>query len=290
VTTRIFIDGEVRDETATVPILDRGFLYGDSVYEVTRTIQGLPVDLSRHLERLERSAALILMAPPPREQVSSAIARTLAEAGNPDSYIRIVVTRGEGELGLDPALSDRPRLVVIVRSLALPPQRLYDEGVPVALVGVLRIPRQAFDPAAKSGNYLNNILALAEAKRSGGYESIMCNVEGRLVEGSTSNLFLVKGGELLTPSLDDGLLHGITRRRVLELAAAEGIPTREAHLVPADLKGAAEGFLTSSVRGVLPISTVDGNPLGEGRPGEITRRLLALYDRFLARVASGQEV
>jgi branched-chain amino acid aminotransferase len=280
--TRVFIDKGVFDEqTASISVFDRGFLYGDSVYEVTRTAGGRPVDLERHLVRLERSAAAILLPTPPRPAVIAAIDQTLAAAGNPDSYIRVIVTRGSGEIGLDPALAVEPRLIVIVRPLHLPPQALYRDGCAVSLVGVRRNLRRAVDPAVKSGNYLNNILALAEAKRSGAHEAIMCNAEGHVVEGSTSNVFVVQGGRVRTPVLEDGLLDGITRGRVIELCAAAGFPCEETHLLPGDLRAADEAFLTSSIRGVLPITLVDGAPIGGGKPGPVSLELMRRYDGLL---------
>jgi branched-chain amino acid aminotransferase len=198
-----------------------------------------------------------------------------------------MLTRGAGEIGLDPALADQMRSIVIVRPLHLPPEELYRAGASVALVGVRRNLRRAVDPAVKSGNYLNNILALAEARRRGAYESLMCNSEGRLVEGSTSNIFVVKAGVVRTPALDDGLLDGITRRRVLELTVEDGVRAEETHLEPEDLRSADEAFLTSTMRGVMPVTSVDGALVGDGRPGPLTRRILGLYQRFLARVASG---
>jgi branched-chain amino acid aminotransferase len=281
---RVFIDGEVGDEHgARISVFDRGFLYGDSVYEVTRTSGGRPVDLPRHLERLARSAAAIGMACP--GDVEDAVAQTLAAAANPDSYVRVIVTRGGGDIGLDPALADRPRLIVIVRPLVLPPPEAYARGVDVAIVEVRRNPRRALDPAVKSGNYLNNILALAEAKKRGGaHESIMLNPEGQLVEGSSSNVFVARGGRLATPAFEDGLLDGITRRRVLELCAEAGIAAAEEHLAAADLRDAGEAFLTSSIRGILPIARVDGAAL-PASPGPLTRELMRRYDAFLGEVA-----
>lgn len=287
---RVYIDGELHDErTAVVPVFDRGFLYGDSVYEVTRTSGGRPVDLGRHLDRLERSASAIYLPVPPRETLVGAIQRTLEAAGNPESYLRVIVTRGAGEIGLDVALADRPRLIVLVKPLVLPAAELYERGAEVAVVGVRRNLRRAVDPNVKSGNYLNNIMALAEAKRKGAYESIMCNAEGRMVEGSTSNVFVVKGGVIRTPALDDGLLAGITRGRIFELAAAAGVPVAEAHMVPDELRDADEAFITSSVRGVLPVTRVDGAPVGQGTPGPITRELMRRYGELLARVARGED-
>jgi branched-chain amino acid aminotransferase len=290
VPTRISIDGQITDENgAFVSVLDRGFLYGDSVYEVARTSGGRPVDLGRHLDRLARSAAGILLRAPDRAEVERAVLATLAAAGNAESYVRVVVTRGAGEIGLDPALADRPRLIVIVRPLLLPDPALYEHGVDVCVVAVRRNPRVALDPGVKSGNYLNNIMALSEAKARGAYESIMLNTDGWLVEGSTSNLFVVRGGALRTPALAGGLLEGITRGRVLELAHAAGVGAGEAHLGRDDLVHADEAFLTSSLRGVLPIARVDGGAIGAGAPGPITRTLVAAYQAFLERVAVGAE-
>ncbi len=284
--TRVYLQGEIFGEDATISVFDRGFLYGDSVYEVTRTAGGRPVDLDPHLARLERSAEAILLALPPRAEIARAITRTLEAAANEDSYLRVVATRGSGDIGLDPALSDGTRLLVIVKPLHLPPEEAYRDGVGVALVDVRRNLRRALDPAVKSGNYLNNILAIAEARRRhpGANEAIMCNAEGQITEGSTSNVFVVTRGEIRTPVLADGLLDGITRRRVLSLA---GRPVSEGHLHRGDLRDADEAFLTSSIRGVLPVTRVDGRPVGAGRPGPVTIALMERYRRFLEGVASG---
>lgn len=281
------MDGRtVDEEAAVVSVFDRGFLYGDSIYEVTRTVGGRPVDLGRHLDRLERSADAIGISLMPRQEIERAVTETLAAGENPESYVRIIVTRGGGDVGLDPALADGPRLVVIVKPLVLPEPSLYRRGVEVALVAVHRNARRALDPAIKSGNYLNNILGLREARARGAYECVMLNAEGHIAEGSTSNLFLVRRGQLVTPALGDGLLDGITRGRVIELAAGEGHPAAPAHLGPEDLALADEAFLTSSLRGVLPVTAVDGKPVGDGRPGPITRKLMAAYTAFLAQAGS----
>jgi branched-chain amino acid aminotransferase len=286
VSIRVYIDGVIHDEkTAVIPVFDRGFLYGDSVYEVPRTVQGKPLDLDRHLDRLDRSSAQIGIPLFPRAELFDAVARALAAAGNPDSYIRVVVTRGAGEISLDPAAADRPRLIVLVKDLRLPPPEDYERGVDVALVGVMRNPRRAVDPAVKSGNYLNNILAFAEARRRGASEAFMLNAEGRLVEGSTSNIFIVTGDRVRTPAFEDGLLDGITRRRILDLCAGAGIPAEEAHLSADDLREADEVFLSSSVRGVLPVTSESGAPIGDGRPGPVTRMVMRLYAGHLDQVA-----
>jgi branched-chain amino acid aminotransferase len=287
VSIRIYVNGSISDrDGAVISVFDRGFLYGDSVYEVLRTSGGRPVDLDRHLERLGRSAAAIELIPPDQPEIRRALAETLAAAGNPEAYARIIVTRGGGAISLDIAAAERPGLLVIVSPLALPAAEHYEKGVHVAIVGVERTSRRAVDPAVKSGNYLNNIMALAEARRSGAYEAIMCGPDGRVAEGSTSNLFVVRGGQLITPALLTGILPGITRMRVIEIAAADGLTASEGDLYPDDVRRAAEVFVTSSVRGVLPATRVDDTTIGDGTPGPITVRLMELYDRFLAEVAA----
>jgi branched-chain amino acid aminotransferase len=283
VSTRIYVDGRITDEaSAVVPVLDRGFLYGDSVYEVTRTAGGRPVDLEPHLDRLARSAAGLAMALPPRETIVAAIDATLAAAENADSYIRVVVTRGSGEFGLDPALATESRLVIVVRPLARPAASLYEHGAAARRVDVERTSRRALDPSIKSGNYLNNILALAEAKRHGANEAILCDARGRVAEGATSNVWSVKDGVALTPPDEVGLLPGITRWRLFELARGAGIEARQAVLTADDLRAADELFITSSIRHVLPITRLDDRSLPIG---PVTRRLAALYDEFVSDVA-----
>jgi branched-chain amino acid aminotransferase len=288
VPTRIYVDGRISDEAgAVVPVLDRGFLYGDSVYEVACTAGGRPVDLGPHLDRLERSAARIRMHLPPRREIELAVAETMAASHvgpGAEAYVRVVVTRGGGEIGLDPVLADRPRLVVIVRALSRPSAEAFRDGVTVKIVTVERTSRRALDPAVKSGNYLNNILALDEARQSRAYEAILCDAAGRIAEGSTSNVWCVRHGIVETPPVEVGLLPGITRWRLLELAAAAGVPTAEVELYPADLLGADEVFLTSSIRGVLPVSRVDDRVIPVG---PVTKRLHALYENFLSDVARG---
>jgi branched-chain amino acid aminotransferase len=279
--TKVFIDGAIRDPAdATVSVFDRGFLYGDSVYEVVRTAGGNPVDLGPHLERLARSGAALGMAIPDDAAIIAAIDATLAAAGNADSYVRVVVTRGSGEIGLDPALADGPRLIVIVKPLPELAPSLYRDGAHVVVVGgVERTARRALDPAVKSGNYLNNILALREAKARGAAEALICDARGRIAEGSTCNVFAVRGGVLHTPALEIGLLAGITRMRTLELARAEGLEVVEGELWPDELRGADEVFLTSSIRGVMPVGRLDDRVIPVG---PVTRRLMARYAEHLA--------
>ncbi len=282
----VWIDGKPVDAAdARVPVFDRGFLYGDSVYEVTRAFGGVAFALDEHLDRLERSAAGILMRTPPRELIRKAVVDTLAAAQLDDAYVRIVVTRGAGEIALDPAAADEPRLIVIVRAPKPPPPEAYEHGVEVAIVGRTRyapgVPTSTVDPQVKSGNYLGSVMAVAEARKRGAYEAILCDNVGRITEGSSSNFFVVRGGRVATPSLSTGLLEGITRRKVLGILDREGIHWAEQALWPIDLSSADEAFLTSSVRGVVPIVRVDGHAIGDGKPGAITRRVMAAYEALV---------
>jgi branched-chain amino acid aminotransferase len=285
VTAKVWIDGAPVDaSSARVPVFDRGFLYGDSVYEVTRAFSGVPFALEEHLDRLERSAHGILMRTPPRALIARAVLDTLCAAGEPDAYVRIVVTRGAGEIALDPAMADEPRLIVMVKAANPPPPEAYRDGVEVAIVGQTRYapgaPTSTVDPQVKSGNYLGSVMAVAAARRRGAYEAILCDNLGRVTEGSSSNFFIVRGSRVTTPPLSVGLLEGITRRKVMELMRKAGIPYGEQPLWPVDLQRADEAFLTSSVRGVVPVVRVDGQRLSDGKPGPISKRVMQLYDEL----------
>jgi branched-chain amino acid aminotransferase len=289
VSIRVYVNGVISDrESAVISVFDRGFLYGDSVYEVLRTSGARPVDLERHLERLRRSAERIEITMPHAGELGGAISDTLKAAENPESYLRIIVTRGGGPITLDITAPGKPSLLLIAAPLAPPAAELYETGASLAIVGVERTSRRAFDPSVKSGNYLNNIMALAEARRAGAYEAIMCSPDGRVAEGSTSNLFVLQSGRLVTPALATGLLAGITRQRVMELARGAGLEAEEGDLRPDEVRAAAEAFITSSIRGVMPVATVDGRAIGDGKPGPATRRLMELYAGFLADVARGE--
>jgi branched-chain amino acid aminotransferase len=288
----VWLDGAPVDAAeARVSVFDRGFLYGDSVYEVTRALRGVPFALDDHLDRLDRSAAGILLVPPERQTIRQAVLDTVKASGLDDAYVRIVVTRGAGEIALDPAAADEPRLIVIVRSPKPPPPEAYRDGVEVAVVGRTRFapgaPTSSVDPQVKSGNYLGSVLAVAEAKKRGAYEAILCDNVGRLTEGSSSNFFIVAGGRVSTPPLSVGLLEGITRKKVMQLFDRERIGVGEQALWPIDLMRADEAFLTSSVRGIVPIVRADGQPLGDGKPGPITRRLMALYEALVREATGG---
>ena len=275
---------------ATVSVFDRGFLYGDSVYETLRTAGGRPVELARHLDRLRRSAAGIgLEIPFTDAALRAAIAETHAAAGNPDSYVRVIVTRGTGPLMLDPRVSSAPLLVVLVQALKLPEPALYEAGLSVRIVDIHKISARSLDPSLKTGNYLNSIQALRQATASAAEDAILCSPAGDIAEGATSNVFMVCAGELVTPALATGLLEGITRALVLTLAGELGIVCSERKIWPDELRAADEVFLTSSVRGAMPVTRLDGQPVGAGGVGPVTRRILTRYQRYIDAVAGGAD-
>jgi branched-chain amino acid aminotransferase len=288
VSTKVWLSthGEARDpQDATISVFDRGFLYGDSVYETLRTSGGRIVELGPHLERLRRSAEGIAFELPFADaDVTDAVHQTLAAAANEDdSRIRIIVTRGTGPIALDTRVAESPVMVVIVSPLVLPTAAEYKQGIPAVLV---REREGSIRPGLKTGNYLGNILALRRAHELGAEDAIMCNADGAVAEGATSNLFMVVAGSVHTPSLQTGLLAGITRGVVIQLLRERlGLPTCERTVLPGELRGADELFLTSSVRGIMPVTTLDGAVVGDGTAGPITRRVMLVYGDFLSEVA-----
>jgi branched-chain amino acid aminotransferase len=278
---RVNVNGRITaPEEAAVSPLDRGFLFGDSVYETIRTYGGRPFRLARHLQRL-RASAERLDIPHPRApiDIGTEIERTLQAAGEGEWAIRVVLSRGVGPIGYDPRGAGPPTVLVHARPCPVLPQGFLREGVDVAIVPVRRNAPDALDPAIKSSNLLNNFLAWREASLRAAFEAILLNAEGRLAEGASSNLFVARDGRLRTPPLEEGLLRGVTRDLVLELALGAGLATAEDEpLFPDDLRNAEEAFLTSTLKGVLPVRRCDGWPIGAGRPGPMTRRLVALFD------------
>ncbi|HCF61037.1 MAG TPA: aminotransferase [Myxococcales bacterium] len=270
----------VPSEQAVVSVFDRGFLSGDSVYEVVRSYRGVPFELGAHLARLERSARLIgLGLPMPLERIGAEVQHTGDATGNPESYARIIATRGSRELGLEPGLAHDGRLIVIAKELVPPPPEAYERGVRLALVERRR--NEALDLQAKTGNYLNNVLAMEQAKARGAYEALMLNTHGRITEAASANVFLVQAGALCTPPLAAGILEGVTRRVVIALARGLGLPVHERDLVLDDLFSADEAFITSTTRELVPVVAVwQGElerPIGSGAPGPLTRRLLGEF-------------
>src|SRR6185437_535272 len=280
------IDGALsQPDEAKVSVYDRGFLYGDSVFETIRTYAGEPFALDEHMARLARSAAKVGIAMPlPPADFGMEVRRAVRAARNPESSARIMLTRGSGPLGLDPALAAAPLRVVLVEPLAPPPAALYRDGVAVVTVRTERAADAA--QGAKVGNYLASMLALKEAKSRGAHEALILDTAGHVVEGTTSNVFVVRRGEITTPPEQANILPGITRAHLLDVAAELGRPVHLAALTPADLASADEVFISSSLREVLSVVRVDDRPVGGGRPGPVTR---ALHAAFRARVGLGGE-
>lgn len=275
----VYLNGHFlpRDE-ARVSVFDHGYLYGDGIYETLRAYNGKVFLLEKHLARLKQSAAALSLALPlPLPAIGDAIRESLTVNKLLDAYIRIQISRGPGEIGLDPALCPVPTMVIATRPFKDYPAEQYENGVAVTVVATRRNHPLSLDPAIKSTNFLNNILAKIESLRAGAYEGIMLNWKGYVAEGTISNIFTVKKGVLATPGLAAGILEGVTRDLVLHLARTTGIKTREALLRPKDLLKADEVFITNTTAEVLPVSTVDGAPVGAGRPGPVTRGLMQAY-------------
>jgi branched-chain amino acid aminotransferase len=271
------IDGSVEPlERATVSVLDRGFLYGDSVFETLRTYGGVPYALDRHLERLEKSARLVhIDLPVSRVALGLEIAEAVRNAGCDECYVRVTITRGSGELGLDPSLAGKPLRVILVTPLVSPPEAAHADGISAITHAARRTGDGTALAGAKVGNYLVSILAVREAKTRGAAEALFVDGEGRIVEGATSNVFFVARGRLMTPPEESGILPGITRATVLEIAAQRGIDVEYRAPSVREMGSFEEVFITSSIRELLAVVRLDGVSVGSGTPGPVFKRLLA---------------
>ncbi len=273
----IYLNGKlVPKDEAKVSVFDHGFLYGDGVFEGIRVYDGNVFRLKDHIDRLFESAKTIaLTIPMSHQEMIQATLDTVAANGEKNIYIRLVVSRGYGDLGIDPAKCAAPTIVIIVSPIALYPEETYQKGVSLVTASVRRIPMEALDPRIKSLNYLNNILAKVEARKAGAIEAIMLNHQGLVAECTADNIFIVKGGIVKTPDLLQGALSGITRRAVLDLAERAKIPTAETKLGLHDMYNADECFLTGTGAEIVPVISIDGRQIGDGRPGALTKKLLA---------------
>ena len=282
----VSIDGLLREpEHAIVSVFDRGFLYGDSVFEVLRTYGGRPFALEEHLARLRRSAERVFIdLPVPEATLADEITLALAASGNAESYVRVMLTRGSGPLSLDPDTASHPLRVMIVEPVVPPPRETYAQGIALVSVRARRAGDDTTASGAKVTNYLANLLAVREAKRKGAQEALVIDDHGQVLEGASSNVFVVAQGSLVTPPVSAGILAGITRAHVLSCAAALGLPTVERALSLDEVYGAGEVFVTSSIREILPVVAVDGRAIGSGTPGPTTR---ALHRQFRQRVGMG---
>ena len=267
---------------ARVSVLDRGFLFGDSVYEVTRTYNRKIFLWREHWERMNSSAARIgFEIPFSEDEMLKETLKLLKELNRESVYIRWIVTRGEGEIGLDPKLATRANFVIIVRTLQDNPPEWYREGISLLISGVRRNAIKALDPKIKSGNYLNNMMALREAKEKGFFDGIMMNSEGALTEGSTFNFWAVKGGVVRTPPVASGILMGITREKLKNLIKQKSeYEFSDAPLFPEEALKADECFITSSTKELVPVVRLGDQPIGTGRPGPVYSELHGLFRQW----------
>jgi branched-chain amino acid aminotransferase len=281
----VYLNGRfVPKQEAVISVFDHGFLYGDGVYETLRAYGGRIFMLRRHITRLRRSARLIgLDLPIPENEWPLLLDEAMKRNGVENAYLRITISRGEGEIGLDPGLCARPTVVIMVKPFAAYPHHLFEEGVSLALVAVRRNLAAALSPQMKSLNFLNNILAKLEASHAGAFDGVMLNAEGQITECTTSNIFFVHAGRLCTPSVACGILDGITREVVLMLAREQGVTIEEGCYTPDALKKAEECFLTNTTMEVMPVREIDSHPIGSGKPGALTRRLLDSFKSNLPR-------
>ena len=276
---QVYIDGKYYEkENAKVSVFDHGFLYGDGIFEGIRIYSGKIFKLKEHLDRLYKSAkALMLEIPLTPDELKRDVEEAVKRNQKTNGYIRLVVSRGEGDLGVNPFLCKKASVIIIVGDIQLYPDKFYTEGIPIITSSVRRISPDCFDVRIKSLNYLNNVLAKVEAAQAGCMEAVMLTREGYVAECTADNIFIVSNGILCTPCLTDSALEGITRSFVMEIAERAGMTIRESHLTQYDLYTADECFLTGTGAESMPITKIDGRIIGSGRPGELTKKLAKLF-------------
>jgi len=284
--SKVYINGTLYNkEDAKVSVYDHGLLYGDGVFEGMRSYNGKVFRLAEHIRRLYDSArAIWLEIPISQEQMADAVNQTLAANNLVDGYIRLVITRGAGTLGLDPNRTSDPQVIIIADKISLYPEEFYEKGLEIVTASTIRNHPAALNPRIKSLNYLNNILAKIEGLKAGCVEALMLNTKGEVAECTGDNIFIVRDGVVYTPSLDAGILGGITRDAVIELARASGRSVVECPMTRHDIYVADECFLTGTAAEVVPVVKIDNRAIGTGTPGPITRDL---KDRF-HRLARGE--
>ena len=287
---KVFIDGKFYDERdAKISVFDHGLLYGDGIFEGIRAYNGRVFRMKEHVDRLFASAkAILLTIPMSPAEITKAVLDSCRKNKIRDGYIRLVVTRGVGTLGLNPNRCKNPSVIVIADKIQLYPPELYERGMEIITVPTVRNLHSALNPAIKSLNYLNNILAKIEANNAGCEEAVMLNAEGFVAECTGDNIFIVKNQKLMTPPLSAGALYGITRQVVIELASQSGIPVGEPNLTRYDLFCADECFLTGTGAEIVPIVKIDGRVVGNGKPGTLTKKLVREYHALTK--ASGEPI
>jgi branched-chain amino acid aminotransferase len=280
---KVYIGGKLFDKAdAKISVFDHGLLYGDGVFEGIRSYSGKVFRLEQHVNRLFESAqAIYLQIPMTREDMARAIDETLAYNKLVDAYIRVVVTRGAGSLGLDPRKTTDPQIIIITDQISLYPEELYEHGLKIVTAGTTRNHSNALNPRIKSLNYLNNIMAKIEGTNAGCLEALMLNHKGEVAECTGDNIFIVAKGAIHTPSIDSGILEGITRDAVIELAREAGHTVIERTMDRYDVYTAEECFLTGTAAELIPVVECDGRPLGSGRPGPVTRELRQRFQRLV---------
>ena len=280
---KVWIDGKLVDrDDAKISVYDHGLLYGDGVFEGIRAYSGKIFRVDVHLKRLYDSArAIRLNIPLSVQQFQAALEQTVNANNFKDCYIRAVVTRGVGYLGLNPNKCEKPSVIIIADMIEMYPKETYEKGMAIITASVIRNHPNALSPRIKSLNYLNNILAKIEAVDAGVAEAIMLNHLGSVAECTADNIFIVKAGELLTPTMYDGILEGVTRDTILMLARKQGVPTRETTLQRHDLYVADECFLTGTGAEVVPVTKIDNRPIADGKPGPITKKLTEAFHRYV---------
>ena len=276
---KVYISGKWVDEKdAKVSVFDHGLLYGDGVFEGIRVYNNRVFLLSEHIDRLYDSAkAIALTIPMDKADMMEAVAETCRANELSDGYIRLVVTRGKGSLGLNPYLCDHPEIIIIAAKIQLYPRDLYENGLKIVTVGTVRNHPEAINPRIKSLNYLNNVLAKIEAINAGCMECLMLNHKGEVAEASGDNVFVIRKGTIFTPPSHSGALEGLTRNKVIELARASGYEVLESTMARYDLYVADEVFLTGTAAEIISVVEIDKRPIGDGKPGSITDRLATLY-------------
>jgi branched-chain amino acid aminotransferase len=281
----VYIDGEFLPKSdAKISVFDHGLLYGDGIFEGIRVYDNCIFKLEEHLERLEYSAkGIALDLAWSRAEIASATVETCRRNGITNGYVRLVVTRGVGDLGLSPRNCEKPTLIIIADSIKLYPEEFYRIGIKLITVPTRRVNPAALPPMVKSLNYLNNILAKVEALQHGFHECLLLNDQGYVAECSGDNIFLVHKGRLLTPASHAGALVGITRQAVIEIAAARQIPVLETNLTRYDVFNADEAFLTGSAAEIVPVIELDGRTIGSGKPGATTAKLLEAFRQKVTR-------
>ncbi len=278
----VYLNGEfVSDQDAKVSVLDHGYLYGDGVFEGIRAYNGRIFKLAEHVKRMYESAKTIMMEiPMTQEEMCQKIIDTVKKNNLQDAYIRVVVSRGIGDLGLDPEKCKNPSIVIIASSISLFPEEFYTQGLEVVTVPTRRNMAEALNPKLKSLNYLNNIMVKIEANLAGVKEALMLNQDGYVAEGSGDNVFIVKDGVLITPPPYAGILNGITRRCVMGLAEDRGYEVEETLFTRHDVFTSDECFLTGTAAEIIPVVKVDGRSVGEGKPGSITHQLIEDFKEY----------